>query len=258
MNTHATFFDIDLERLNQKRLDHLLRTALEQGTQTLIATPNPEMMLAAKENREIARILKRMHLRIPDGVGLSWMSRLTGQGTLARFPGVDVLIDLCRLGAERSQHLLILGGWGTTTEEAIKVLNVAFPNLHVSGISDVEIRYEDNKWEQPRDLLQRIANIEPDIIAIALGSSNYDKQERWIVDHVPRLRDVRIAIGVGGAIDMIAGKTKRAPEVAQKLGLEWLWRLFLQPKRIGRIYNAVVRFPIAVILDRIGIHKQVS
>ena len=89
------------------------------------------------------------------------------------------------------------------------------------------------------ELIQRINKTKPDIIFVAFGSP---KQEEWIHESLKRIPSVKLAIGVGGSFDFISGKTKRAPLIFQKLWLEWLWRLILEPRRIGRIYNATVKF----------------
>ena len=107
-----TFFEIPIDRLTQRTLELRIAQALDELGQVLVATPNPEMLLAAHQNEELSRILQRMHMRIPDGFGLSVMARLTGQGPLRRFPGVDVLLEIGRLAGERKMHGLIIGGWG--------------------------------------------------------------------------------------------------------------------------------------------------
>ncbi len=251
MAQSATFFGIDLDRFTQRSLEIKIDEILDGLGQHLIATPNPEMLMAARTDQSVLRVLNRMNIRIPDGFGLSLMSRLSGQGKLRRFPGTDVLIDLCKSASKRNMQLTIVGGWGTAAIKAKAILETAFPGLTISHVTDMEISYIDGEWEQSDELISTIQNLRPDIIAVALGSSQYTKQERWIVDHVPQFASVKIAIGIGGAIDMIAGTYKRAPAFMQKLGLEWLWRLIQQPSRIGRIFTAVIRFPIAVIQDTI-------
>ncbi len=249
-----SFFDIPLDRLEPSDLHDRLCFILDGATQHLVATPNPEMLLAASRDESIARVLRRFHLRIPDGVGLSIMSVLTHQGRLKRFPGVDVFLDICKLAALRRMHVLLLGGWGSDSAVAGRVLEAAFPGLRVSTLGDIQIRYDDGQWEQPGDLLERIKSLQPDIVGVALGGSHHDRQERWIVDHASRLPSVRIFMGIGGGIDMISGRTPRAPEWLRSVGCEWLWRLVRDPKRIPRIFNAVVFFPILAILDTLHKH----
>ncbi|HBU27495.1 TPA: hypothetical protein DEB00_00045 [Candidatus Uhrbacteria bacterium] len=137
------------------------------------------------------------------------------------------------------------------------MLEAAFPGLRVSSLSDMRIHWDIDEWNQPEDLLSRVQQLAPDILAVALGGMGYSKQERWIVNHAPQFPSVRVAIGVGGAIDMISGRTMRAPACMRSIGLEWFWRLLRQPSRLERIYRAVVRFPIAAISDRLRVHREV-
>ncbi len=245
-----SFFDIPLNRLTPAALQTRLRDILDGADQHLVATPNPEMLLTASYDESVARTLRRFHLRIPDGVGLSIMSTLTRQGRLERFPGVDVFLDICKLAAARNMHVLLLGGWGSDGAVAGRVLEAAFPGLRVSTLGDMQIRFEDGLWEQPSDLMERIEALQPDIIGVALGGSHHDRQERWIVDHASRLPSIKLLMGIGGGVDMISGRTPRAPKWIRFVGGEWLWRLTHDPRRAGRIFNAVVRFPARVLLDR--------
>lgn len=252
MAQRVKFFDIQIDRFSDKSLYIKLENILDGLAQTLIATPNPEMLMAAYNNDKIADTLHKMTLKIPDGFGLSLMSILTGQGKLKRHPGTDILVDVARFSAKRNMHILILGASSNSSSRAKLILESAFPGLRVSYLSDINISLIKDKWNQPDDLLNTIRDKRPDVIAVALGSAGYEKQERWIVDHVPQFASVKLAIGVGGAIDMISGVTKRAPKWMRACGIEWLWRLIVQPSRINRIITAVIRFPLAVIKDTIA------
>jgi N-acetylglucosaminyldiphosphoundecaprenol N-acetyl-beta-D-mannosaminyltransferase len=252
MVDEITFFDVAIDVLTQQALQEKILGSFSSPEQLLIATTNPEMLLAARKNRNIARTLRRMTLRIPDGFGISLMGRVLGKGVIWRHPGSDLFVDMCKIAATEQKRVLILGGWGTITEKAMNILRTAFPGLIIDGIGDVTIRAEEGIWDQPQDLIQRIQEYSPDILAVALGGGSYDRQERWIVDHAPQLISTSIVVGIGGTLDMVSGHRPRAPQWMQRAGIEWLWRLCIEPKRIGRIWNAVIRFPVAVILDRIN------
>ncbi len=245
-----TFFEVPIHVLKPQVLQELLVGAFDSSEQLLIATTNPEMLLAARKNRQVARTLRRMTLRIPDGFGISLMGRVLGYGVVWRHPGSDLFVDICKMAASEQRRVLILGGWGSITEKAMNILRAAFPGLQIEGIGDVTIRSDGESWDQPQELIERIQDYSPDVLAVALGGGSYDRQERWIVDHASQIVSARIIIGVGGTLDMVSGHRPRAPQWMQKLGIEWLWRVFIEPKRIGRIWKAVVLFPAAVLLDR--------
>ena len=165
-----------------------------------ITTPNPEMIVAAQKDPAFKRILNAADLAIPDGAGL----RLADP-KLRRLSGADLMMALIKKGYKT----LLCGSKPGVAQKAAK-------KLGVMGIS------------QPN--LSKINKIKPDLLFVALG---HGKQEKWIAKNLPKLK-VKVAMGVGGSLDYIAKPWLRAPLLIQTLGLEWLWRLILQPWRIKR------------------------
>ena len=98
-----------------------------------------------------------------------------------------------------------------------------------------------------KQLIRRINNAQPEILFVALGAP---KQEIWIYENLKKMPSVKLAMGVGGSFDFISGRIKRAPLIFQRLGLEWLWRLILEPRRIKRIYNATAKFGWVVLKNK--------
>lgn len=250
---YVNFFGLNISVISKNDIDVYIQGLLASGKRTLIATVNPEMLIAAKKNRSLKRVLSSFSVLLPDGFGVSLMSFLTGQGLCPRYPGVDLFIDICKHANKGCETILILGGWGKHTETAVNVLSKAFPNVRFCGIGDVEIYFEEGEWRQPESLMDKIRVQKPTILAVALGGEKYDRQERWIVDHAPEIGSLKVALGVGGAIDMISGRVRRAPELMRKTGLEWLWRLYIEPRRFFRIFRAVLVFPVLAFWDRISL-----
>ncbi len=169
MISEITFFDVPVDVLPPQALQEQLLGAFVSPGQLLLATVNPEMLLAARGNQQIARTLRRMTLRIPDGFGISLMGRVLGRGLVWRHPGSDMFVDICKMASLEQKRVLILGGWGTITEKAMDILRAAFPGLQIDGIGDVTIRADGDEWDQPSEMLQRIQEYSPDILAVALG-----------------------------------------------------------------------------------------
>ena len=165
-----------------------------------ITTPNPEMIVAAQKDTAFKKILNQADLAIPDGAGL----RLADP-KLRRLSGADLMMALIKKGYKT----LLCGSKPGVAQKAAK-------KLGVMGIS------------QPN--LSKINKIKPDLLFVALG---HGKQEKWIAKNLPKLK-VKVAMGVGGSLDYIAKPWLRAPLLIQTLGLEWLWRLILQPWRLKR------------------------
>jgi len=225
-------------------------TALLNGKEgSLVATPNPEMLVAAQREPAFLKALQGAALALPDGIGLRIVARMKGHHIPERITGTDFLLDVAELAANQGKHVYLLGGRGDVAARAARELQHRYPALHVVGAEsggDVT-RDADGTPRVAPDVEARICNAAPDILFVAFG---HGTQERWITDALPRLPSVRLAMGIGGAFDFIAGDVRRAPRVMRDLGLEWLFRLVLQPSRIKRIWTAVVVFPILAIFRK--------
>lgn len=221
---------------------------LHDGRQHYIVTPNPEIVLHAAGNSKYRAVLNKASLSIPDGSGLIWASkRLHGHRHLKeRVAGVDFMIELIHHLSRKHApwessnplRILLLGGKNGAAHEAAYILKKRFVNL---------VFYALGNEDGPH--LKFIMNelIQPNCVFVALGAP---KQELWINKNLKKFPSVRLAMGVGGAFDMITGATPRAPTIFRKFSLEWLWRLLLQPKRLPRIFNAAVIFPLAIITNK--------
>lgn len=216
---------------------------LHDGRQHYIVTPNPEIVLQARKNDNYRKILNRADLSLPDGTGLLWASRrFYKKNPLGeRITGVDFMAEfLSQLsygsyGRDRICRILLLGGGGGVAKKAALVLKRKFFNVDFYGIENIENSYLEFTIKEI---------IQPDCIFVALGAP---KQEEWIDNNLKKLSCIKIAMGVGGALDMISGRVPRAPYILRDLGMEWMWRLFLQPWRVGRIFNAAVVFVLLVL-----------
>lgn len=223
-----------------------------------IFTPNPEMLVDASHDANFKQALNQGDLNICDGFGLSLFAKTK------RIPGVDFMVELCALAAKEHKSVYLLGSGNrevlTKTKET---LLQKFPSLNIVGTNPgykIELlpeekgtRLDFNPHERD-EVVHDIIMHAPDILLVAFG---HNKQEQWIVENVPNLPSVKIAMGVGGAFDFLGGKSKRAPKFLQTFGLEWLWRLVLEPKRIKRILKAVVVFPYSALKNKLkSIHYR--
>lgn len=228
------------------KADALRRLGSMLGEQRghMVTTPNPEMLVAASKDGHFRNALNTADLALPDGFGLLLVGLLKGMRIPERITGTDVVDDLCRLAAEQGRSVFFLGGEASqVAERAAAVLAARHPGLKVAGaVSGCRVFWHDEATPVIEgDALVRLKSAAPDILFVAFG---HRKQELWIRNSLSSLPSVRIAIGVGGAFDFIAGDVKRAPIVMRRLGLEWLWRLAIEPrKRLMRIWNAVFVFP---------------
>ncbi len=226
------------------RVDAISRTAaremaeamLQNGFQHHIVTPNPEMILLAQKDAEFKRILNNSALALPDGAGICWAARKLGI-EIERITGTDFLLDLAELAQKKSRKIALIGGEAGIAEAAAKELQKRYAGLQVKGFNPGRI--DENNV--PSELLNKLKNFASDMVMVALGAPG---QEKFIAKLLPLVPSIKIAIGVGGALDYISGEKRRAPKWMRENSLEWLWRLIQEPRRLPRIWNAAVRFPL--------------
>jgi len=204
------------------------------GRQHYIVTPNPEIIVLAQKDKEYKKILNEADLSIPDGVGIKIASRFLGEPIRERITGTDLMEKLLTNNKQQTTNNIkgfLLGGKRGAGEKIAK----KFPNA-VGFTENIE------------EAINSINKCQPNILFVALGAP---KQEKWIYYNIAKIPSVKVAVGVGGAFDFLSGKILRAPKFLRKIGLEWLWRFMLQPWRIKRIYNAVIKFPYLVIKEKL-------
>lgn len=220
-------------------LDHLQSLLLEEG-QHHVMTPNSEMLVEAQRNPEFKQVLKASALNLPDSIGLKKMARYTGQHIPERVTGVDTVVELCKVLDERAPVFLLGAkeGVGSRASEKLRESNsyLTIVGTYAGSPSD----------KDAKAIIKKINEAEPKLLLVAYGAP---KQDLWIAKYLQELPSVRVAMGVGGTFDFLAGTQTRAPKMMQSLGLEWLWRLLKEPRRFKRILNAVVVFPILALLD---------
>lgn len=222
---------IKVDNISRPEAIAAVEQMLRNGGQHIITTPNPEMLVAARKDDEFREALNRADLALPDGFGLMLAARFLSTPLKERICGSDFVWDIFALAAEKGYIIYFLGGKEGVAQKAAKNLKPQFPNLKIVGV-DSEPQFD------------RIRAAAPDILLVAFGHS---KQEKWIARHLGELPSVKIAMGVGGVFDFISGRVRRAPRFMRLIGLEWLWRLAREPRRVTRIWRAVVVFPCLIL-----------
>jgi len=201
------------------------------GKKGYVVTPNPEMVVAARSDREFAQILNDADLAVADGIGLVWASRILGTPLKGRVSGTDLFLELCAEAARRGGQIFLLEGPEglQSSKTAAQVLRQRYPKLNIVGTFIGDGSPKGDK-ETIRAIEEASKGEEIDLLFAAYG---HGKQERWIKRNLKKI-PVKVAMGVGGAFDFVAGEIPRAPKLIQQLGLEWLFRLVKQPWRIRR------------------------
>ena len=246
-----TLFDIPIDDVSSTELDQQLAEWLNGSAQKFITTPNPEFLLLARQDEEFRQILQSSDLSLPDGVGLRFgIAALTDGRLKNRHTGVDLVERLAYWSYRTNRHLLLLGGAEGSAEKTKHFFEQKFPGIKISVFNPGRIDVSDVGGHKTRPY--ELDECNADIMLVALGQK---KQEQFIKCTLSHLPSVRIAVGVGGAFEMIAGMKPRAPRFMSRMGLEWLWRVFIEPRRIGRILNASFVFPLVVVSATLKQHR---
>jgi len=221
---------------------------LRDGQQHYLVTPNPEFLVEAQKDEEFKRILNQADLAVPDGMGLVLAARFLGQPLKQRITGTDLMEEICQRAAQKKWPVFLLGGRQGVAEKARDNLRERYQGLEIKVNSRSDLF--DTTFLNPigfKKVVSKRSDLGSAILFVALGAP---KQEKWIVENLKLMPSVKLVMGVGGAFDFMAGRARRAPKFLRAIGLEWLWRLFCQPRRIIRIFKAVVVFPWLVIRNR--------
>lgn len=245
-STHLLGVRIDL--LERKKFKETASNILEKERGVVISTPNPEILLSAHRDPSYKRILNACDINIPDGVGVIALIRLMNKIRAQRITGVDAVEFLAEIASKDGVSMVLFGAEQGNALASADILNTQYRSTTILGIEPGVISCSDGVCHISQEDLQALRDAQPVILAIALGHGKQERFAQWIMKEIP---SIKIAIGVGGALDMISGKIKRAPKILQKMGLEWLWRLIQEPSRLGRIINATIIFPFTVISSKL-------
>ncbi len=214
-----------------------------------VLTPNVDHVVQAETDRYLRKIYRECPLVVADGMPIIWASRFFKKPLQAKISGSDFLIRFCRTAARKGYRLFFLGGRDDAAEISADILRKRYPGLKVAGVYSPPKGFELDEKSNNR-VLERIKAVRPDLIFVGLGTP---KQEKWIYENRHRYR-ARVSFPVGAGFDFLSGKIRRAPVWMRRAGLEWLWRMLLDPKRL--FYRYLVRdirfFPIIFKQKRKG------
>jgi len=199
---------------------------IEKKLSCFIITLNPELLYRAQYERDLLTMINRADLITADGIGIVWACRTTGNPVPERVTGIDLMMRLLDLSAEKGWRVFFLGSAPGVADAAAQRAEKLFPGLQVAGTLHGYFPDKDND-----EVVRRIKSASPDLLFVALGSS---RQERWIDENLNFL-GVSVAMGVGGSLDVLSGNVQRVPEWFRRWNLEWLGRLLKEPARWKRM-----------------------
>lgn len=214
----------------EQACEAIVAHARSGGRPSFVTTANAQHVVLLENDKRLRAIYDHADLIVPDGYSLLLAARFSGRSLRERVTGVDMFQSLCILAAKHGLHVFLMGGRPKAASLTAEVLKKRLPGLRVTTCCP-PLGFD--KSEKELELAaQAIRAAKPDMLFVALGAP---KQEYWIHDHGLQL-GVPILIGVGGTFEMVAGMVSRAPGWMQRTGLEWLYRLCLEPRRMWRRY----------------------
>jgi N-acetylglucosaminyldiphosphoundecaprenol N-acetyl-beta-D-mannosaminyltransferase len=212
------------------RAIELLETVRAKGRCEYVCCACVNSLVEARRDPKIRDILNRATLTTQDGMPLVWWCHLAGFPETTRVCGRDLMLAICAVGVDRGYRHFFYGGTPSVTKQLITNLSRRFPGLKVVGHHSPPFRQLTQK-EAAADVAA-INKARPDFVWVGLGTP---KQDRWMGDHVSKI-DAAILIGVGAAFDYLAGQLQPAPQWMQRAGLEWVFRLASEPRRLAHRY----------------------
>lgn len=213
----------------------VMRLASSPGSH-LVVTPNVDHLVLLEHDAEFAAAYARASLRVVDGAPLVLLARLLGTPVPGRITGVDLTLAVLAAAEREQRSVFFFGGEPTVLEGALRRLRQRNPRLLVAGAAAPAVDLDMISPEED-DALAAIRRAAPDLLVVFLGAP---KQEKWFWRRAASLPPT-VALSVGGTVDFIAETTPRAPRWVQSVGLEWLWRLSREPRRLAHRY--LVRDP---------------
>ena len=237
MRKMTQILDVPFDALTMAEAVEKVMGFLADGKQHYICTPNPEIVMEAQQDKELMKILREADLVVPDGIGVVWASRYSEILLTERVAGYDLTQNIFSRIAGKNETVYFFGGAPGVASNAARQMKKVYPGLKIVGGHNGYFDAEEEK-----KIIADIKRLSPSILLVGLGAP---KQEKWIYEHLEEV-GAKVAIGVGGSFDVMAGNVKRAPKLFRKLGLEWFYRLITQPTRWRRMMR-LPKFSLTVL-----------
>lgn len=241
MDKKIIFLNTKIDNFTMKEAVENIDNMVRNGMNQYVVTPNVDHIVRLERDPDFRKIYEEADLVLTDGQPLVWLSRLLlGTPIIEKVSGSDLFPQVCKMAAQKGYQLFLLGAAEGVADKAAENLKKKFSGLKIAGVYSPPYGFEKNQKELNK--IYRILNASQiDILILGLGSP---KQEKFIYE-ARRYIQIPVSLNIGASIDFEAGQIKRAPKWISRIGLEWLYRLCQNPKRLARRY----------LVDDMGIFK---
>ncbi|MBN2656315.1 MAG: WecB/TagA/CpsF family glycosyltransferase [Spirochaetales bacterium] len=222
---------VEIDNLRTDEALERIDSFIESGKSHYIVTPNVDHIIKLQNDRDFQEIYRNASLVLADGQPLIWASRFLGTPIVEKISGSDLLPALCRHAASKGYSVFFLGGRPGAADKAAEKLSQSIKDLKIAGTYCPDFGFEKDPEENCK-IVSLLRDSNADILFVGLGAP---KQEKWIYNFHNDY-GIPLSAGIGVSFEFIAGMVKRAPLWMQRSGLEWFWRVMMEPGRLWKRY----------------------
>lgn len=247
---------VRIDNLSMNEVLKIAEEKIEKNEQYIIYTPNTEFIMMCQKDKEFLNLMNESDINIPDGIGLIYAGKIKKHPLKEKVGGYDLSVNLLKMANDKGLKLYVVGGKPGVAEAAMENVREKYPGIKIVGAQHGYFKgthLGKKGHEEELAVIEDINKHQPHILFVGFGAK---KQELWIENNKD-LINANVIIGNGGTLDGLAGIVKRAPDIFIKLGLEWLYRLMKEPKRIKRQIVLPV-FMLKVIFGNKNIVKEIE
>jgi N-acetylglucosaminyldiphosphoundecaprenol N-acetyl-beta-D-mannosaminyltransferase len=241
MTSRVWIWGIPFAPLTRAQAGEAVFGLVEVGQPSFFITANTHYAMLTKENPDLETINAQAAFVLADGAPPVWASRWKKTPLPERVAGSDLIFDLCERAERGGYRVFLLGGAEGVADEAAEALHRCFPDLQIAGTASPPFR--ELNTEEHAELLDRVRAARPDLLFVAFGQP---KGELWIARHFQSL-SIPVCVQIGASLDFVAGRVRRAPLHLQRLGLEWAYRMWLEPSRLAPRYARNALFLLSMV-----------
>lgn len=224
-------FNVSFDNITFNEFAFLIDEIISKKTPKYVVTCNVDHIMQLKNNKEFKQVYDEADVVTADGVPVIWASKLLKKPLKEKISGSDIFSEIGGHLEKKQHRIFFLGAGPGIADSAAKKLKKEYPKMNIVGSYSPSYGFEKNEEENYK-IIQMIQESKADILFVGLGAP---KQEIWIHNNYKKY-NVPVSIGVGATFDFLSGNVKRAPKIFQKIGMEWLWRLCSEPKRLWKRY----------------------
>jgi exopolysaccharide biosynthesis WecB/TagA/CpsF family protein len=241
---------VGISAINMDTALEVIAGAIRRREKGYVCVTGVHGVMEAYDNEQVKKVLNEALLCTPDGMPMVWLSHIAGQKHVQRVYGPDLMLAVCELSCREGFRHFFYGGSNGTAAQLAAVLQKRFPGLQVTGWYEPPFR--PLQPDEERELIEMVRAQPPDLFWVGLSTP---KQDKFMAEYLAKL-DTAVMVGVGAAFDFHTGRVKQAPRWMQQWGLEWVFRLYQEPRRLWRRYlRNNPRFLAQIILQQLGLKK---